>query len=159
MDRFRMWFANVMQGRYGTDELNKVLLVLAFALIAINWFVHMRIVRLLMVAALIIFYCRMMSRNYAARSGENQRWLAFAAKFRSSSGSRRNTGGPGGTYNGGSSRNAGSARGFSGFSTSDDPNHKILRCPGCGEKLRVPKGKGKIRIKCPHCNTEFEKKV
>ena len=40
-----------------------------------------------------------------------------------------------------------------------DKTHKIMRCPGCGEKLRVPKGAGKINITCPHCGTKFIKKV
>lgn len=169
MDRFRMWFANVMQGRYGTDELNKVLLVLAFALMVLSWFIHMRLIRLLMIAALIIFYCRMMSRNYSARSAENQKWLSFAGRFRGG----RSKGGYGGSagggygsqsggYNSSQSNNSGGGQTYNAggaFSSSKDPDHKVLRCPGCGEKLRVPKGKGKIKIKCPHCNTEFVKKV
>ena len=34
-----------------------------------------------------------------------------------------------------------------------------LICPACGEKMKVPKGAGKIRVKCPHCQAQFEKKV
>ena len=33
--------------------------------------------------------------------------------------------------------------------------HKIYRCKGCGRKIRVPRGKGKIEISCPLCGNKF----
>lgn len=33
--------------------------------------------------------------------------------------------------------------------------HKIYRCKGCGRKIRVPKGKGKIEITCPLCGKKI----
>ena len=32
-------------------------------------------------------------------------------------------------------------------------------CPGCKTKVRVPRGKGKIRITCPACRETFIKKT
>ena len=37
--------------------------------------------------------------------------------------------------------------------------HKFYRCPGCKQRLRVPKGKGRISITCRNCGTHFEKKT
>ena len=37
--------------------------------------------------------------------------------------------------------------------------HKIYRCKGCGRKIRVPKGKGKIEITCPLCGQKFIKRT
>lgn len=36
--------------------------------------------------------------------------------------------------------------------------HRFFKCPGCRQTVRVPKGKGKIRITCPKCGRIFERK-
>ncbi len=33
---------------------------------------------------------------------------------------------------------------------------KVMSCPSCQKKLAVPRGKGKIKITCPHCSHKFE---
>lgn len=131
MNNFRMWLANLMRGRYGTDDLNKFLLVIAVVLIIIDIFVRSWLVDALTVLLLIYIYCRMFSRNINARYMENQRFLGFISRFR-----------------------GGRTSGF-----SRDQSHRILRCPGCGSQLRVPRGAGNIMISCPHCGTKFQKKV
>ena len=115
---------------------------------------------MLAVLILIYVYCRMFSRNINARYRENQKFLQFTAKF------RRN-GGPGnasygGAYGGGqygNTANSGSAGWGRKAKPAKDRDHKIFKCPVCGEKLRVPKGAGKISITCPHCGEKFIKKV
>lgn len=139
MNRFSMWFSDFMRGRYGMDSFNRFLLIVAFVLIVADWILRWRILDILTLVVLIYTYCRMFSRNIYARQRENQKFLQFSSKYGKGSGRTGRSGG--------------------GFSVVKDKNHKILRCPGCGEKLRVPKGAGNIMIDCPHCHTKFNKKV
>lgn len=37
--------------------------------------------------------------------------------------------------------------------------HCYFSCPGCKTKVRVPRGKGKIKITCPSCRETFIKKT
>ena len=36
---------------------------------------------------------------------------------------------------------------------------RFFKCPLCKQKLRVPKGKGKVEITCPKCGNKFIKKA
>ncbi len=40
-----------------------------------------------------------------------------------------------------------------------DRQHRYYRCPRCRQKIRVPRGKGKILITCPSCKEKFQKKT
>ena len=41
----------------------------------------------------------------------------------------------------------------------DAKTHRHFSCPKCHQKVRVPKGKGKIMITCPKCGEKFAKKT
>ena len=38
-----------------------------------------------------------------------------------------------------------------------DREHCYFRCPKCSQRMRVPRGKGKIAVRCPSCGERFEK--
>lgn len=40
-----------------------------------------------------------------------------------------------------------------------DRQHCYYACPGCGQTVRVPRGKGRVSIHCPRCGARFEKKT
>lgn len=35
-------------------------------------------------------------------------------------------------------------------------DHRLTECPQCGQKMRVPAGKGEIAVKCPKCSNQFK---
>lgn len=37
--------------------------------------------------------------------------------------------------------------------------YKYFRCPNCKQRLRAPRGKGKIRVTCSSCGTQFQKRT
>lgn len=39
-----------------------------------------------------------------------------------------------------------------------DSQNRYYRCPNCKQTVRVPKGRGKICIKCPKCSEKFIRK-
>ncbi|MFR9190485.1 MAG: hypothetical protein ACLVL7_09865 [Anaerotruncus massiliensis (ex Togo et al. 2019)] len=41
----------------------------------------------------------------------------------------------------------------------DARTHRRFRCPSCGQKVRVPRGKGRICITCPRCRVEFVRRT
>ena len=40
-----------------------------------------------------------------------------------------------------------------------DRNNRYFKCPRCRQTVRVPRGKGKINIRCPKCGEQFIKKT
>ena len=40
-----------------------------------------------------------------------------------------------------------------------DGRNRYFRCPNCKQTVRVPRGRGKICIKCPKCGEKFIKKT
>jgi hypothetical protein len=40
-----------------------------------------------------------------------------------------------------------------------DRDHRYFDCPRCRQRVRVPRGKGKISISCPKCHEKFVKKT
>lgn len=45
------------------------------------------------------------------------------------------------------------------FQRMKDREHRYFSCPKCRQRVRVPKGKGKISIRCPQCGERFVKKT
>ena len=45
------------------------------------------------------------------------------------------------------------------FSRLTDKQYRYFRCPGCRQVVRVPRGKGKINIRCPKCSRQFIKRT
>ncbi len=129
----RNWFRRLMMGRYGVDQLTWVLLVLSLLLSLCGSIFRVQLLGILCWAVLVVCYLRIFSRNIYARQLENQRFMQFWWKLK----------------NGCSKRPSREQR----------KNYKVFSCPTCKQKLRVPRGKGKISISCPKCGRSFIKKT
>ena len=171
MNGFRNWIARYMTGRYGSDELNRFLLIICAILLIIGIFVTRRILNLIVIVLLIFVYCRMFSRNIAKRQQENMKYLQLKAKVTGGrgSGGTSSYGGPrpgaGPRYGAGPGYGAAGGAGATGGKSwrkkkqRPAPGKRIFICPACKGSLQVPVGAGRIRIKCPHCGSEFEETV
>lgn len=127
-----------MQGRYGADQLNRFLLGVALALIVIAIFIPRRYAAasVLDTAGLLIIvyaYYRIFSRDISRRYRENQKFLAKTEGIRRSLAREKNR-------------------------MAQRKVYHIYTCPGCKQKIRIPRGKGKIEISCPKCGTKFIKR-
>ena len=122
-----------MWGRYGNDRFNQFLMIVALVCLALSFF-GLRIFYVLALALMVYAYYRMFSRNMSKRSAENQWYLKKEMKAR-------------GWING-------KKKAFAGRK-----DYKIFKCPKCGQKLRVPRHKGKIAIHCRKCGEEFIRKT
>ncbi|MCC8029243.1 MAG: zinc-ribbon domain-containing protein [Lachnospiraceae bacterium] len=184
-------FQNFMDGRYGSDQLNRFLSLAALVLIIINLFVSVSILWIAALVLLVWSYFRMFSRNTSQRAVENDRFLDFTSRFRRNGGygGYGRNGGYGGQNgyggNGGCGRNSGyggnggyggnsgyGGRGSCGYGgrarqsaearraqREQKKYYRFFMCPRCSQKVRVPKGKGRIEITCPKCRTSFIRKT
>ena len=127
------WLEQFMAGRYGTDELAKYSLILAAAAAVINVFFRIPALNMLVLILFLWIYYRIFSRKIEKRSAENRAFLEarnrFFGYFRKKS-----------------------------MLAKDLKTHHIYRCPNCSQKIRVPRGRGRICITCPKCGNEFIKK-
>ena len=81
---------------------------------------------------LLIFYTyfRMFSRNIYKRAAENEKYMRILGSWRNKVANEKNLAGQRKYYH-------------------------FYKCPGCGQRIRIPKGHGKIQIRCPKCNATF----
>ena len=140
LNNFRYRLTQFMQGRYGMDRMGQARSTLAFVLILLNLFSGRPLLRFLVLADLIYVYYRMLSKDIAKRYAENQKYLAFEAKVK-------------GYFSGLKYR-------LTHFKEIQERNrgYHIYTCPRCRQKIRIPKGKGKIMVRCPRCSYEFQKR-
>lgn len=138
-----------MQGRYGADELSRFLVGLSFVFIILGMFTRNAIFSLLFWAAIIYCYYRVFSKQFVKRQHENQIYLNTRYKVKAK------------WYQ------ITHKKGFNTNSFNTDSikkewnqrkNYHIYKCPNCKQKIRIPRGKGKIEISCPKCYTKFIKK-
>ena len=130
MNRLRQW----MIGRYGVDQMNMFLFGVYIVLSVVNIFANSKIIVLLCYAIFFVWLFRTFSRNIYKRQRENDKFLVLIQPAKAMINLWKRS-----------------------FREKDVS--RFYKCPGCKQVIRVPKGKGKIEIRCPKCSTRFVKRT
>jgi predicted signal transduction protein with EAL and GGDEF domain len=142
--------ANFMQGRNGMDEFAKAESTAVLVLIIVEVVLSvifsatglsatiigsllLSLINLLFWVLIIHMYFRVFSRNINKRYAENQKFVNFRYRMVVALNRRKKERAQSGAY-------------------------KFFSCPVCKQRVRVPKGRGKICITCPKCRSEFTKR-
>lgn len=134
-------FNRFMQGRYGADAFARFTIGVALACMVLaavgavlGWgYRWMSLLDTLGLALIVYTYFRIFSRNIQKRYAENQKYQAAVSNLRRRFNREKNL-------------------------MEQRKTHHIYTCPQCRQKIRIPKGKGKIEIECPKCHTKFVKR-
>ena len=126
-------FRRFMAGRYGTDALNQFLSIVSIVLLLVALLSRVNLFTWVGMGVLIWCYYRTFSRDIPKRTEENYKFYTLKQQLE------------------------GKVRSLK----EQWANRKLYhyyRCPQCRQKLRVPRGRGRIQISCPRCGTQFIKK-
>ncbi|CRZ35761.1 hypothetical protein DFR55_1262 [Herbinix hemicellulosilytica] len=122
-----------MMGRYGIDDLGRFLLGMALIILLMSRFFLRTALYAVSLSVLIIVYYRIFSKNINSRYRENQAFLNYKNKLINFIRKQK-------------------------YIFKQRRIYRIYKCPGCGQKIRIPKGKGRVQITCPKCKTDFIRK-
>lgn len=123
-----------MSGRYGYDELSRGLSYVVLALMIFACIPHLQFLSPLALVLWLWIIIRAMSRNYSKRQAERSAYLRLTGRIKMWFSLKKKAWG-------------------------ERKTHRYIRCKQCKTVLRVPKGKGKIRIICSKCRSEIIKKT
>lgn len=123
--------AEWLRGRQGPDDLAVFSVDLAVVIVLVNVFARTGWLGWVALALVAYAMFRIQSRNLAARSRENAAFLKALGPARPWLQNPRAAWGELRAY-------------------------KHVRCSSCKQRVRVPRGKGRLRVTCPRCKTKFE---
>ena len=121
MNKFKQSLQRFMYGRYGVDQFGQFIFGVAFVVIILNMFFNSVIFYYGSLLLIIYGYYRAMSKNHSKRYSENMKFLGIKNQL------------------------LGKINREKRMFNEKKVNH-IYSCPSCKQKIRVPKGKGKIEI-------------
>lgn len=126
-------FRRFMAGRYGTDALNQFLSIVSIVLLLVALLTRVNLFTWVGMGVLIWCYYRTFSRNIPKRTEENYKFYTLKQQLEGKVCSLKEQ-------------------------WANRKLYHYYRCPQCRQKLRVPRGRGRIQISCPRCGTQFIKK-
>ncbi len=133
-EKLRQGLAGFMAGRYGADQLNFAIILLALAVTIAGSLSGLRLLVIAADALIVLAFFRMLSRNRDARAAENRAWFTKTYGARKAAFEWLNR-------------------------TKNRKQYRYYTCPKCRERLRVPRGVGHVTVTCRKCGEQFEKKA
>ena len=128
------WLKKFMYGRYGVDELSVFLVIISIILMVIGRiFYRMPFIQIINDLIIVVYLFRIFSKNISRRQQENYKYIQLKNRL---------------IYRFQKNKS----------NVIEMKSFKILKCPNCGQKLRVPRKKGKITVTCSKCRNEFKAK-
>lgn len=124
------WLQKITYGRHGADQLSFFLLGLYLIMSFFAGLFHLDVLRWVGSVFLILAAFRTFSRNHEKRRAENSRFLSVVGPLVQWLKHKR--------------------------TVHRDKEHRYFKCPNCGQQLRAPRGKGRIRVTCRSCGVSFE---
>lgn len=128
--KIRLW----LQGRYGTDELNRAITWTAVFLLLISVLSGQGIFYSAGFVLILWSIFRSFSKNIYKRREERQWWLNKTAAVKSWLSLQKRK-------------------------WHDRKEYKYFRCKNCKTVMRVPRGKGRVKMNCRKCHSEMEGKT
>ena len=132
--QMRSMLARALYGRNGFDSIARLCYTIGFVLLLINIFVQSNIIYFIWVALIGYSLFRILSKNISKRYSENQKFLSMTDVPR---------------------RYMNIAK----LQWRDRATSRYYICGKCHQQIRVPKGKGRIEIRCPKCGERFIKRT
>lgn len=145
LQKLKYKLAAFLQGRNGMDDLARAESGLIFVLLVVSLIVSFLPIKsagvslflfaleLVWIGLFIHLYFRVFSKNISKRYAENQKYCNFRYQMVVKFDRRKRE-------------------------WAQRKTHCFFRCPQCRQKVRVPKGRGKICITCPKCKAEFTRR-
>lgn len=122
-----------MRSRYGNDQLSSMLTWGGLIFMLLDCFLKIGIFYFIGFVLFVYGYIRIFSKQYDKRAAQNRWYMEHTAGIRNVFKRRKKQ------------KEAGK-------------DYKVFVCNKCQQMIRVPRGKGKIEIRCPKCGNKFIRK-
>lgn len=144
----KMTVSEFLNGRYGFDELSKMLIILAMIFMVVSvLFTYNKYVYLVAIIVLILGYGRMASKNIKKRRAENNAYLKLISPISRKAKIKLEQ-----------EMKAKKYRTFEMYRELGEDGetvYAVYTCRGCGHQLRFEENQGLMKIICPNCGNEL----